>query len=186
MAKTKTVAQLKRDAKEGKILAQMVIWHEKEVTDADLPERLRGKRRMIGSNTVAIMFENLLGEKPSELPIPKSNLVEYTDYNLIIYYPGYRKPNAEEQKVLDEWAEIEATKEYQERLTTDMLTDGSSTYWQKVAFFRKHDMEYLRGYETKRGLHADINLKNQGHEAYIRDESIRGDQIMMKYVLFHE
>lgn len=181
-----SIAQLKRDAKEGAIMAQMVIWHGKEITDADLPERLRGKRRIVGCNTVALMFENPTGEKPSELHIPRSNLMEYTKDSLTIYYPGYRRPNEEEQRVLDEWKQIESTKEYQERFTTDCLTDGSSTYWQKVRFFKEHKMEYLMGFEKQNGLYVDLNLKNRNVEEYIRDDSICSDKIEIKYILSRE
>ena len=43
-------------------------------------------------------------------------------------------------------------------------------------------MEYLLGFEEKRGAKLDWNVKNRGKKAFIRDTSIRGE-INMKYVI---
>lgn len=172
-----SISQLKKDAKAGILRAELTYWKGEEI----IP-RLKGIRPVVGSNSVAIFFLNADGNK-SELPIPKSALVDYTEDELCIYYPGYREPNAEEKKVLDEWAAIESSAEYHERATTDCLTDGSSTYWKKVAFFKKKGMEYLMGHEKQRGLKLDCNRRNAGEPCFIRDEDVRGD-LEMRYVLY--
>ena len=174
----KSLAQLKKDAKTGNLFATMLIRCGKSHEEEKFPERLQGKRQIVGSNSVAIFMKNADGEK-SELRITSANLVQYTDDSLTTYYPGYRKPTAEEQLILDEWATIEQSDEYQQRLTTDCLTDGSSTYWQRQHFFSKKDALYLLGHDTEKGMKADLNRKHAGHEDFIRDNHIRGSVEMM-------
>lgn len=157
-----SVTQLKRDAKEGIISAVMTVRDGLSVNQADLPERLRGARKIIGANSNSLTVENPLdADKPSWLPLPKASLIEYTDQYLRIYAPGYREPNVAEQRVLDEWKTIENSEQYQKQVEADCLTDGSSTYYQKMAFFRKHNMEYLFGTKQK-GLVVDFNRRNAG------------------------
>ena len=50
----KTLAQLKRDAKNGNLVLEMVERFGK--TGEDIPPRLRGPRPLVDSNSVAIMF----------------------------------------------------------------------------------------------------------------------------------
>lgn len=179
-----SVAQLKRDAKVGILEAEMIIRCGEKCTPENLVPRLQGRRKIVDSNTVAIFFLNADGKK-SELQIPKASLVEYTDEMLTIYFPGYRKPNAKEQKILDEWNAITETKQYQNQLEIDCLSDGSSTYYQKRAFFNARNANYLMGFDEERGLRLDVNKRNAGHEDIIRDASIRG-MIAMQYKLYRK
>ena len=179
--KSYSVAQLKRDAKEGILSAVMTMRNDESISQEALPERMQGNRKIINSNTTALMFENPVEpSKPSYVWLPKASLIEYTDTYLRIYSPGYREPTETEQKVLDEWKEIEQTEEYQKQLETDCLTDGSVTYYQKLGFFRSHDMEYLMGTTKQRGLSVDFNRRNTGEKAFIQDENIRGE-ISLEY-----
>ena len=82
--------------------------------------------------------------------------------------------NAAERKVMDGWNKIASTPEYQERGRVDALTDGSSTYWEKVSYFRKAGMEYLMGNERQRGLKYDSYLMK------VQDDSIKGE-VGMRY-----
>lgn len=75
---------------------------------------------------------------------------------------------------MDEWNRISSTPEFQERGRVDALTDGSSTYWEKVAYFRKAGMEYLMGNERQRGLKYDSYLMK------VQDDSIKGE-VGMRY-----
>ena len=81
---------------------------------------------------------------------------------------------ATERKVMDEWNRISSTPEFKERGRVDALTDGSSTYYEKVAFFRKAGMEYLMGNERQRGLKYDSYLMK------VQDDSIKGE-VGMRY-----
>lgn len=166
----KTLADLKRDAKSGTLEGRFTfhsMWQD------GLPERLQGWRRLVDSNSVAIFFQNADGRK-SELRLEKSTLVEYDGNSLTVYFAGYRGLNAEESKVMDEWNRISSTPEFKERGRVDALTDGSSTYYEKVAFFRKAGMEYLMGNERQRGLKYDSYLMK------VQDDSIKGE-VGMRY-----
>lgn len=186
MGETYSVAQLKRDAKEGKLRAIMTVRFGEIVEQEDLPARMRGARKIVGANSNSLMFEDAVeAGKTSMLELPKAALVEYTEDYLRIYAAGHREPNGLEQAVLDAWKAVEDTEDYQKRAEYDALTDGSSTYWQKVGFFRDKGMEYLMGFEKQRGLSVDINRRNRGDKAFIRDESIRGE-IALEYRLERE
>lgn len=179
-----SLAQLKRDAKTGLIEAELIVRCGEKCTPENLPPRLQGIRKMVDSNTVAIFFLNADGRK-SELEIKKASLVEYTDDMLTVYYPGYRRPNETERKILDEWKAIAETKEYQDQLAYDCLADGSSCYYRQKWFFSDKNANYLRGFDEERGLKLDMNKFHNGHEEFIRDASIRGE-IMMQYKLYRK
>jgi hypothetical protein len=57
----KTLAELKRDAKAGKISAILVERFGK--TGTDIPEMLRGKRKVIDANSVGIHFKMQMERK---------------------------------------------------------------------------------------------------------------------------
>lgn len=175
--------KIKKDAKSGTILAELKIWQGKDVSQEDLPARLKGKRKMIDSNTVSIFFLTPEGKK-SAMNLGKAALVEYTDDTLTIYYPGYREPTKEEQQILDEWQKIADSKEYKERSLTDAYTDGSSTYYQEKSFFKTRNAEYLMGLHEERGMKLDAYRKYEGHKDFIRDQNVRGS-IENQYVLTH-
>ena len=166
----KTLADLKRDAKSGTLEGRIdfhSMWQD------GLPERLQGWRRLVDSNSVAIFFQNADGKK-SELRLEKSSLVEYDENSLTVYFAGYRDLNDAERRVMDGWRRITSTPEFKERGRVDALTDGSSTYYEKVAYFRKAGMEYLMGLERQRGLKYDNYLMK------VQDDSIKGE-VGMRY-----
>ena len=166
----KTLADLKRDAKSGTLEGRFTyhdMWKE------DLPARLQGWRKLIASNSVSIFFQNADGNV-SELQVKKASLVEYDGETLTIYYAGYRDLTADEQHVMDAWSKIASTDEYKERAHYDALTDGSSTYYQKLWFFRDAGYEYLMGLEEQRGMKYDFNTGK------VRDDKVKGP-ICMRY-----
>ncbi len=168
----KTLADLKRDAKSGALEGRFTyhdMWKE------GLPERLQGWRKLIDCNSVAVFFLNKDGKK-SELRIGKASLVEYDGETLTIYYAGYRDLTENEQRVMDAWNKIASTDEYKERAHDDALTDGSSTYYQKLRFFRDAGYEYLMGLEEQRGMKYDFNTGK------VRDDKVKGP-ICMRYEL---
>lgn len=174
-----TLAQLKKDAKANILTGELIVRCGEKCTAENLPERLQGKRKIVDSNSVAIFFLNSDGRK-SEMRVSKASLVEYTGDMLTTYYPGYREPNVQEQKLLDEWKAITDTEEYQEQLQTDCYTDGSTCFYREKAFFSKNNADYLRGFDEQRGCKLDWNRRAKGHKDYIRDSSIRGE-IEMQY-----
>ena len=169
----KTLADLKRDARSEKLSGEMVYRYGDEI-----PEKLKGKRKIIDANSVAIFFLNNDGRK-SELHLESASLTEYDGDTLTIYIAGLRDLNEEEKKVMDEWKKITDTKEYRDQATTDLLTDGSSTYWNEKSFFENRDMLYLMGCETIRGQRLDFNTNK------IRDNKVKGDKIL-QYKIYKE
>lgn len=135
----KTLADLKRDAKTGTLEGRITLH---SMLGADLPERLQGCRRIIGSNSVAIFFRAPDGNK-IELRLEKSSLIEYDGTSLTVYFAGYRDLNDEERRVMDGWKKISSTPEFKAREEMDALTDGLLTYWEKIFYFRKSGKEYL-------------------------------------------
>ena len=124
MVKRKTLSELKRLAKTGKLYATMVIRCGEPATEIDFPERLKGERQIINSNSVGITFKNADGT-PSELYIKNAALTEFTGNELTIYSPGYRETTPQEQAVLDDWQKIADSEEYQRQMDIDCLSDGS-------------------------------------------------------------
>ncbi len=166
----KTLADLKRDAKSGTLEAKFTfhsMWQD------GLPERLQGWRRIVDSNSVAIFFLTADGRK-SELRLEKSSLVEYDGSSLTVYFAGYRDLNNAERQVMDGWNRISSTPDFKERARVDALTDGSSTYYEKVSFFRKAGMEYLMGNEKQNGLKYDCYIQK------VQDDRIKGE-VGMRY-----
>lgn len=166
----KTLADLKRDAKSGLYEGRMVI---RCGSAADIPERLQGWRKIQGANSKAIFFLRDDG-KLSELRIEKSSLVEYDDYSLTTYRAGYRDLNDEEKKVMDDWKAYSGTPDFKAQAEADVYTDGSSTYWSEVAYFKKAGKEYLMGHEKQGGLKYDCRAGK------VQDDKIKGE-LDMKY-----
>lgn len=171
----KKLAELKRIAKTGTLEALMTIRCGEQVEQDKLPPRLQGWRKIVDSNTQGIFFLNADGQK-SGLHIKKANLCEWNGETLTIYYAGARELNADEQRVFDEWKAIESTLEYQRQSEIDMLTDGSTTYYQQKRFFESKGYAYLLGFEYQKGKKYNWNTKK------VIDETIKGN-IEMQYTL---
>ena len=99
-----SLANLKRDAKSGKLYGELV----ERFGETEIIDRLKGRRKVVGANTVGITFLNTDGKK-SECRIDRAALMEYTGDMLIVFNPGLRELNNEESKVMQGWKEIEQT-----------------------------------------------------------------------------
>lgn len=171
----KTLAQLKRDSKSGKIWMKCVEAQGR--TGKDIPESMRNPRRLIDANSVDIFFLTPDGDT-SACPARRANLIEYTDEGLTVYSFGFRDLTAEEKKVMDEWKTIENSEEYQESCRRDVLSDGSSSYWRKKWFFNDRNMPWLFTYDgiSKYGKEYD-EAKGK-----VKDLNVRGD-VILRYVI---
>lgn len=165
----KSIAELKRNAKTKLYEAKMVLRNG----STDIPEKLQGWRKIVNANSNSIFLLNNEG-KESELPIGRASLVEYDGNNLTLYNAGYRDLNDGECKVMDEWQEHCKTKEYKQKENIDRNIDTSMSYWEKLAFLEKRNMEHLMGTDKKCGLIYIARLNK------VQDDSIKGD-ICMKY-----
>ena len=163
----KTLAELKRDAKSGNLFAEMIEFHGSK----EIPERIRGKRKIVDANSVGISFLNADGKK-SELRIEAASLVEYNNENIIVYEAGLRDLTVDEQTMFDKW-ELKRDRKQEE---IDMLSDGSTSYWSERLFFRDVGYEYLLGCEKSQGKKYDFNTKK------VYDNKIRGN-VSLKYLL---
>lgn len=165
----KTLAELKREAKSGTLEGRMIIRGGSD----NIPDKLKDWRKIVGSNSVSIFFQMSDGSV-SELGLPKASLVEYDGQTLTVYNAGFRDLTVDEQRVMDGWNEKSSTPEFKAQAEVDALTDGSSTYWAEVAYFRKVGYEYLRGTTEQRGLMYDSIQKQ------VRDAKIKGT-VCMRY-----
>ena len=170
----KTLADLKRDAKSGKISGEMIIRNGSN----NIPETLQGMRKIVDANTVGITFLNKDGKK-SELPIKCASLVEYTDELLTVYQAGKRDLNTEEQRIMDEWKAVTDTEAYKNQSNIDALSDGSTTYYQQKRFFENKGFDYLLGFEESKGKKYDFNTRK------IRDNSIKGE-VSLQYRIYNQ
>ena len=162
----KSLAQLKRDAKSGQLKAVMIYRYGEEI-----PDRLKGVRPIVDSNSVAIFFRNADGKK-SELQIKNATLCEYTEKGITIFAPGERPLNEAEQRVMDAWEAISNSEKYQKQREYDLLTDCSTTYWMRESFFTERNMKHLLGYDFVKGMKLNWSTGN------VIDKSIRGEKIM--------
>ena len=93
----KTLAELRRDARSGRMSVEMLEWYGK--TGEDIKPILRGIRKVEGANSVALLLKNNEGNT-SELRIKYATLVEYDGENLTVYDAGHRNLTEEEKKIL--------------------------------------------------------------------------------------
>lgn len=162
----KTLAQLKRDAKDKKISLEMVEWYGQKGNE--IPERLRGVRKVIGANTVALILLNADG-KESELRPEAASLVEYDDDTLTVYASGYRDLTEKEREILAAWEAEE--KAYLEK------NSMADTFWKKKHFFMDRGYEWLLGFSPVNGKIYNAAANK------VRDRAVRGVAIL-KYKVY--
>lgn len=161
----KTLADLKRDASNGKIKLEMVERYGK--TGNEIPETIRGIRTVSKVNTVAIFLANNDGVE-SELRLDSAKLVEYDGKALTIYARGERDLTEQERKILAEWQKIED--DYHQS------NPYGDVYWKRKDYFKNCPCPWLAGYETIRGKRYNYNGK-------ILDNQVKGNAIL-KYRVY--
>ena len=177
----KTRAQLIRDAKSGNMSLEMIEYYGNK----NVPPRVQGIRKVIKINSVDMLLKQSDGEV-SHLSIPKASLMDYIGNKLFIYAGGYREPNAKEQAILGKWEKHTQDPNFKQREQVDLMTDGSSTFYEKKRFFYDHKAEYLMGYEKQGGCKLDHNMRNRGEKDYIFDDSIKGEPMLAYRVYMKE
>ena len=162
-----TLAQLKRDAQNGKLALEMTEWYGK----TDMPERLKGVRNVVGANTVCIKLQNADG-KISELRFESATLVDYQKETLTIYNAGIRDMTEEERQVYNE--------SRRERQTYEERNPYSDSYWHMKSWFKNCKFPYLDGSsEFKQGK----RLQYVQDGVRIIDRAIKGDAILKYNVI---
>lgn len=161
----KTLAELKRDAASGNMSLELIERFGQ--TGEEIKSTMRGVRKVVGCNTVAISLLNHDGNI-SELRFGSAKLIEYDGdvQTLTIYAAGHRELTDEEQALLDEWKAIE-DKYVKENPYSD-------TYWKHKSFFASSACPWLSGFETVRGKYMEfVNGRNM-----IRDNAIKGEAVL--------
>lgn len=165
----KTLAELKRDAKAGKLSLELT----ERYGGTDFPERMAGKRKVVGCNTVALKLLNHDG-KESEMRFGYASLIEYTAETLTVYNAGFRELNDEERRELNR--AIEERKRYQ------MENPYSDSFWHMKRFWSESKYPYLYDCgEMKQGK----RLQHTKDGDIIVDSAIKGDAIL-KYKVYME
>lgn len=155
----KTLAQLKRDAASGNMILTII----ERFGGTDIPDRMKGPRKVVGQNTVSLKLLNNDG-KESELRFGSASLIEYDDNTLTIYNPGFRDLNDKEREILRQ------AKEKADKYLADY--PYGNTYWIRKSFIEKSDCPYLFGYEFKKGKKYDTSKEK------IQDKAIKGEAIL--------
>lgn len=156
-----TLSAFKRDAASGKISLELLERYGDEI-----PEKMRGIRKISKVNTVGVSLVNEHGEE-SELRFGSAKLIDYDGKFLTVYEPGQREPTEEEKKVLDKW-NAKAEKRLKENPFAEI-------YWTKKDYFANSSCPWMSGHETVKGKRYLYNGK-------VLDKSIRGKQIL-KYAV---
>ena len=159
----KTLADLKRDAKTGRMYMLMT----ERFGSTEIIDRLKGVRPVIGCNTVAITLRNQDG-KPSDMRFENAALTEYTGDTLTIYNPGKRDLTPEEQAVLDQAVA--------ERKAYETVYPNSDSYYIGKSYIQKSPFPYLNGWKTIQGKRYDYKQ--------ITDNHLKGEAILKYKVVF--
>jgi hypothetical protein len=159
----KTLADLKRDARTGRMYMLMV----ERFGSTEIIDRLKGVRPVIGCNTVAITLRNQDG-KPSDMRFEAATLTEYTGDTLTIYEPGKRELTPEEQAVLNK--AVAERKAYEEKYP------HSGSYYIGRSYIDKSRFPYINGDKTIHGKRYDYKQ--------IIDNQIKGETALKYKVCF--
>lgn len=158
----KTLADLKRDAKSGKIRLELIERFGK--TGDEIPERLRGIREVAGVNTVAINLRNGRGEE-SELRFGRASLIAYDGETLTVYNPGFRDVTDEERAVLTGAEKFKSDYEREH--------PQQDSYWKVRGYYADSPCPWMRPYgDEKQGKKYDARQDK------VFDRSVRGDAIL--------
>ena len=165
----KTLAELKRDAQSGQLRLELIERFGQ--TGDDIKSTMRGIRKVVGCNSVALSLLNHDGNI-SELRFGSAKLLEYEDDSLTLYLAAHRELTDEEERILAEWKKIE-----DECMAKNPFCE---TYWKRKDYFARCSCPWLDGSETKRGM----KLEYVSGKPMIRDNSIKGEAVLKYKVHF--
>lgn len=158
----KSMCEFREHASSGTMYLEVV---EKQGCIGDeLPETVRGIRRVVSANGSGIKVQNPNGTTNS-IHFLSAKLMEYQDKVLTIYEPGYRPVTAQEQELLDECQRL--VEECQEK------TPERNPYWVRANFLNNCPCPWLMGTAPVRG-------KQYMPDGTVRDSAIRG-KVSIRY-----
>lgn len=141
----KTLAQLKMDAKTGRLFVKMIIRNG----STNIPEVLQGGRQVVDYVGDSLIILNN-DDRRSTLKIESAKLIEYTDSHITLYNPGLRDLTQEEIDIMN-------------------LTSEIDSFWDKKRAFIELGYIYLLGNKVERGLRYDYNTNK------VYDNKVKGD-----------
>ena len=162
-----TLAQLKRDAHSGK-MSLLLFWRYGATGD-DLPNRLRGQRKVIRANSVGLVIRT--GTEETMLYIDNAKLVDYDGETLTVYRPAYRDLTDQERFILNTWN----TKETEYFLKNPF----GDSYGMRKKYFAESLCPWMDGITKVRGK------SYVSHKDKVLDQSIR-DDIALRYQVIME
>ena len=160
----KTMAEFKRDAASGRMSLEMIERYGKSVDD--IPERLKGVRKVVKTNTVCAMLLNQLGEL-SELRFGCANLLVYDGDTLTVYDAGIRDLTQQEKEIMHHVQEIR--KEYENTY--------SGGFYKAKDYIKNSACPWLGSVKPIKGKML-VNDK-------VRDNSIKGN-VVLRYKVYIE
>lgn len=110
----------------------------------------------------------------SYLEFPRASLLEFTDNGFKIFHPGTRELTEHEKSLIRN----EPRDEKQEEI--DCLTDGSTMFYRRKAYYRNNNAEYLFGGDKNRRIDSRSQRTVNVDEWRIIDSSIKGE-LMLEY-----
>ena len=158
----KTLEDLKRKLQPGTML----------ILKTRFGKEVNKKREVAKTQSNGVWLKRGENEKNSWLDYPKASLLEVTDAGFKVYIGGLRPLTAKEQEIMVGYEKIRDKK--QEEI--DLLSDGSTSYWQKVRYYKEHKAEYLMGNKKQRGMIYRYNTKQ------VRDDRVKGECVL-EYVI---
>jgi hypothetical protein len=172
----------RENARVKKLLDYGMTWDQVLNTD---PEKTRGRtqrlyQHMNNYRKIDKVKTNEIVIEGSYFTIPRASLMEYNGTILTTYSPGYRPLNDEEKRVMEEYRKMTSQEEYQRQSHYDMISDGSTTFYQEKRFFQEKGMEYLQGIEKngrKRVTYYYTQNDNIIESDFIYDPDIKGQKI---------
>jgi hypothetical protein len=176
----KTLADLKRELVVGTgITLVKSCWNSNS--------KIGKKRYVVKTQGNGVyLSENKDDTEGSFLPFPNAKLTEYTGDTLTVFQPGKRPFTQEELDVYNNMPSHRP--ENAEIVQSDVISDGSTSYWMDVKYFKEKNMRYL--HNSSGTKHADYNSfvydekRMKITSGDIIDEQIRGE-LELQYAIEH-
>lgn len=161
----KTLADLKRFLQVGAVV-KMVYNNNPD------NKHLGKKREVVRIQSNGIYFIDPDGPNANEyrrkkrgsfLDFPKASLLEVTEKDFSIFWPGKRDLTPLEKEIIDNQPRDEKQEEI------DMLADGSVMFWRRKRYFEEKGFSYLFAGKNK-GKSFDFNTRK------VTDDMIKGEK----------
>lgn len=160
----KTLADLKRDLTIGSSLTLVSRYGQTEGKNIGV------ERFVVKKNTVGLYLNiDKTATKGSFLDWPKASLLEYTNGTITIYASGFRPLTEKEKQIIKDQPQDKKQDEI------DILTDGSTMFYRRKAYFLRSGKEYLFGCKTQAGKRLKHGSRKTVEDGSFEDWAIDDD-----------